>query len=98
MIKKVTLVLGAGNYSRKWGYSAHERYVIETAKVTEASPCYYLIEGKARVYKGVKSKTFLREDYVKQKIKKKAGYLTIEEANTTLDYIVNDSTDLHEED
>lgn len=93
MVKKVTLILGAGNYSRKWGYSAHERYVIEAASVTEASPCYYLIEGKAQVYKGRKSKTFLREVNFRQKIKKNAGYLTLEEANTTLDYILNEQAD-----
>jgi hypothetical protein len=90
MIKKVTLIKGCGKYSRKWGYSAHERYLIQKAKITEASPCYYLIEGEAEVYQGKKSERFLRKEIFKETIKKNAYGLLLEDLANSINYTLED--------
>jgi hypothetical protein len=90
MIKNITLILGTGNYSRRWGYSGHERYEIKNAKVSEASSCYFLIEGEAEVYQGKVSKKFLRKEFIKRKVKKDAGYLTMENIPNAKQFIMED--------
>jgi hypothetical protein len=90
MIKNITLILGTGNYSRRWGYPGHERYEIRNAKVSEASPCYFLIEGEAMVYKGKVSKKLLRKEFFKRKIKKDAGYLTMQDIPNSLQYTLEE--------
>jgi hypothetical protein len=91
MIKSVQLIVGCGNYSRKWGYSSHERYLIKNAKVSEASPCYYLIEGEAEVYQGKVSKKFLRKEFFKRKVTKKSSYLTMENVPNAQQFIMEEA-------
>ena len=91
MIKKVTLIRGVGNYSKRFGYSAHERLVIAHAEVSDVSDCYFLISGKALVYKGKKSMTLLREEYFNRKIKKISSWLTLEDVPNSSQFIVEEA-------
>jgi hypothetical protein len=90
MVKKVTLIRGCGNYSRRWGYPSHERLVLRYAKVSEASPCYFIIEGEAEVYKGRVSEILLRKEFIKRKVKKDSEYLTIENVPNAKQFIMED--------
>lgn len=96
MIKKVTIVKG---YEARCGfrgldseYRIREKFVIENARVTNFSDSYYLIEGKAKFYKG-NLQIFQGEIDFKRKVSKflrKPSSLTIEEIPNAKQFIMED--------
>jgi len=86
MLAKVEIIFGLRRSRR--GFSSHERYVFDFATVTEASPCYYWIEGEAIIYKGKKSSII--KNYKKQvrlRVVKTKSDLKIEKLSNAAHFI-----------
>lgn len=96
MVKKVTIIKG---YNARCGprgtygcSKIREKYIIDIANVIDLNDSYYLIEGKAKLYKG-NSLVFHGEIPFKRRISKfliPPSSLTFEDVSVSTNYILED--------